>query len=703
MVEGRAPLDFIAPVTALPGVGAKRAEILGRLGIASVEDLLRHYPVRYEDRRKPVSSSKLKDGEPALARVRVLRIIRAPAYVRGGAGGGRAGRIPMKVVCSDESGELTLLFFNARWLSGAFTEGAEYWVYGTPRRDLAGVSMAHPDFEPASAGEGADDAQGSAAGPGIVPVYPLTAGVSQRNIRSLVRAALHAAEQAPENLPKELTEERRLAPLSYALWHIHFPEDEHALNAARYRLVYEEFFMLQARLLYRRSVTGAGAEGKRTCAAAFSADDAAGLFPYELTKAQQRSIEEIRSDMAGSTQMNRLLQGDVGSGKTAVAAASAMFAAKSGFQSVIMAPTEILAAQHYEEFSRIFGETGIRIALLTSGLTPRQKNEVKEGLRNGETDIAIGTHALLEPDVAFIRLGLVVTDEQHRFGVQQRLTLREKGGAPDTLVMTATPIPRTLALMLYADLEVSVLDEMPPGRKAVSTRFVDPDRRAAVYDFAEREMAEGRQVYVVAPKIGDDEEAEAEKQGDSEFDTMLSTALGLAEELALRFPHRRVEALHGRMKSGEKEDIMRAFSAGEIDMLVSTVVIEVGVNVPNATMMIVENAERFGLAQLHQLRGRVGRGAAKSYCVLISDSKSGLAVKRCETLAKENDGFRIAELDLTLRGPGDIFGVRQHGLPEFKIADPAKHMEILKKANHDAQRYAAQIGGALIESDCGGF
>jgi len=663
------------PVTALSGVGPKRAETLGKLGIKTVEDLLRHYPMRYEDRRKPVPVGALVNGEAALVRVTVRRIIRAPMA----SGASRLSRIPMKVICGDESGEMTLLFFNARWMSGVFNEGIEYWVYGTPRRDLAGVSMAHPETEPVP--------EDAARGVGIVPVYPLTAGISQKYLRGLVRAAIPRAAAAEEIIPDEILNERRLAPVSFALTNIHFPEDEHALSAARLRLIYEEMFLFQVQVFYAKWNRGDGPIGDGSSveepspigpSPIGSVEDAEKLFPYALTNAQRRAITEIRSDMTGKGPMRRLLQGDVGSGKTAVAEAAAYFAAESGFQTAVMAPTEILAAQHFEEFNKRFKDKGIRVALLTSGLSAAQKRETKEGLQSGEIQIAIGTHALIEPDVVFSNLGLVVTDEQHRFGVRQRLRLREKGEAPDTLVMTATPIPRTQALMIYADLDVSVLDEMPPGRKPVTTRYINSEKRNDAYGFADKLMEKGGQIYVVAPSIGSD---------------TLASALELTEELTARFPRRRVAMLHGRMKGEEKEDIMSSFVAGGTDMLVSTVVIEVGVNVPNATMMIIENAERFGLAGLHQLRGRVGRGAEKSYCVLISDSDNELAVRRCETIARETDGFKIADLDLELRGPGDLFGVRQHGLADFRLADPAKHMDILKLANSDAQ--------ALISDDPG--
>ena len=678
------------PVTVLRGVGLKREETLSKLGIKTIEDLLRHYPLRYEDRRRPVPVNELKDGESALVRVQVLRVIKGPGFTRGG-----LKRIPMKVFCCDDSAKLTLLYFNSRWFENAFQSGQEYWIYGTPRRDLSGVTMAHPDFDlilPDEAGE--------TEGKGIVPIYPLTAGITQKYMRSLIRSALPFAENMKENLPDRLIKKRKLAPVGFALKNIHYPDDEHTLNAARYRLVYEELFLLQYRLLCARARKDLpGKSGETINKAGITTGDALKILPFKPTAAQERVIEEINADMSSDLQMRRLLQGDVGSGKTAAAAAAAFIAAKNGFQTAIMAPTEILAAQHYREFTRILEGTGIRLGLLTSGLSAAEKRGIKDGIENGEIEIVIGTHALIEPDIAFSQLGLVVTDEQHRFGVRQRLALKEKGSSPDTLVMTATPIPRTLAMMLYADLDVSVLDEMPPGKQKVVTRFINSSKRDAAYGFAEKEMDSGRQVYVVAPMIGDEAEegyAETVSEAESE-ETPLASAVALTEELSALFPGRNVTMLHGRMKSEQKEDTMRAFAAGDIDMLVSTVVIEVGVNVPNASVMIIENAERFGMAGLHQLRGRVGRGSAKSYCVLISDSKSELAMKRLETLSREHDGFKIAELDLSLRGPGDLFGVRQHGLPELKIADPARHMDILMKANADAKELVKDAG------DCGGI
>ena len=681
MNDSKRLLSLSDSVTELHGVGSKRAETLKKLEIITLEDLLRYYPKRYEDRRRIKPVRTLIDGEAAIIRVFVKRVDQAPVYTRG-----RTSRAPMKVHCYDESGELTLLFWNTRWMAGAFKVGEEYWVYGTAKRDLVSLSMAHPEFDSVT-----DDSYNSEQNIGIVPVYPLTAGLSQKYLRSLIHSALPTAQEALETLPEYLLLERKLAPLPYALKNIHFPEDEHALNAARYRLIYEELYLLQYRLLEARSRRGEDRPeiGEITCDPDIKAKDVCSVFPFEPTNAQQRVVEEIRSDMSKAIPMRRLLQGDVGSGKTAVAAAGALFAARSGFQSAIMAPTEILAIQHYKDFEGFLADTGIKVGLLTSGLSQSQKRDVKEGIKTGDIKIAIGTHALIEPDIVFSRLGLVVTDEQHRFGVKQRLALNEKANAPDTLVMTATPIPRTLAMMLYADLDVSILDEMPPGRQKVATRFVNSSKRIATYAFAEKEMSAGRQVYVVAPMIEEGEESDsddADTAGLYNGGLSLASTEGLEDELRALFPKRRVASLHGKMKGEQKEKIMQAFVEGEIDLLVSTVVIEVGVNVPNASMMIIENAERFGLAQLHQLRGRVGRGEAKSYCVLISDSTSEIAVKRLETLAKEHDGFHIAELDLELRGPGDLFGVRQHGLPELKIADPAKHMSIMQLANSDVKR-----------------
>jgi ATP-dependent DNA helicase RecG len=753
--------DFLSqPVTALAGVGPKKAVRLKTLRIETVGDLLHHYPRRYEDRRNArriadlfpngsggfgaadaedaaggalgvagsgasdapgrSGSAGATDGESVLVRAHVESVSIPPYSAR------KLTRAPMKVRVGDGSGVMQLIFFNYQYLKNAFETGREYLFYGSVRRESGGLTMVHPDFEPA-------DGKNAASGFGIVPVYGLTAGIVQKYLRGLVRQALdacayaHGADGADsslgvgiggrfgsdgmgtgsadsmEILPESVARQNKLAPAGYALAHIHFPANEQTFRAARYRLVFEELFLLQAGLLRIRKRQARESDG--IVFADFPADVFAAVLPFEMTGAQKRATEEIYADMERPVAMHRLLQGDVGSGKTAVAMAACFKAAGSGYQSVLMAPTEILAAQHHAEFSRVLGKAS-RVGFLAAGLAPKEKSSVKERLKAGEIDILIGTHAVIEQDVAFARLGLVVTDEQHRFGVNQRLRLQEKGAVPDVLVMTATPIPRTLAMILYGDLDVSVLDEMPPGRKPVTTRFVGSEKREPVYDFAEKQMRKGRQVFVVAPQIEEDEfnnnnnnNNETEDRSEAGWgassanrsegaphapSAALRSAEGLAAELGTRFPAFRVGMLHGAMKQAEKDCVMRDFADKTIDMLVCTVVVEVGINVPNATMMIVENAERFGLAQLHQLRGRVGRGAEKSFCVLISDSRSELARKRGETLEATNDGFRIAEIDLELRGPGDLFGVRQHGLPELKIADLAKHLRVVRIVNREA-------------------
>ena len=511
---------------------------------------------------------------------------------------------------------------------------------------------------------------------GILPVYPLTKGISQREMRTWQKSLKRAYSMAEDILSSEAVERNRLCSLSYALENVHFPQEKQKLLEAKYRLIFDELLILQTGLFMARQNVTDGRNG-----IAFSPEADTGRYieslPYPLTGAQQRCVEEIERDLESSTAMNRLVQGDVGCGKTAVAEIAMYKAVKSGYQAVLMAPTEILAAQHFDGISRAFEAHGIRTAFLTGSLKAAQKREVLEQIATGEAQVIIGTHAVIQPDAEFSRLGLVITDEQHRFGVRQRVKLREKGENPNVLVMTATPIPRTLSVILYGDLDVSIIDELPPGRQQTVTRCIKSEKRGECYDFVEQQLKQGRQAYVVTPLIEESETLDAK------------SAEQVAAELKKRFRGYSVELIHGAMSQDEKDRIMESFSRGETDVLVATVVIEVGINVPNATVIVIENSERFGLAQLHQLRGRVGRGSHRSYCFLILDGGSEIAEKRGQIMEASSDGFFIAEEDLKLRGPGEIFGTRQHGLPDLAITDLSKHMKILEQAKEEAKAMLA--------------
>jgi ATP-dependent DNA helicase RecG len=651
----------------LKGVGQKKRAALSAVGVETLADLLYYFPRTWEDRRNRVKVAELREGAPAGFTARVISIRNPMRSFRSGK------RMPLVVMAGDETGALEVVFFSAAYMDRIFTVGAEFYFFGTPVSNRGKLSLVHPEFERAGDNE--------FSGIPIMPVYSLKAGISQTDMRRWHRDALAAAAVIADFLPESVRNEQKLCDLGYALTNIHFPADRHALSAARYRLIFEELFLLAAALRLLRESNSDGVSG-----IAFSAeagiDDFAGLLSFAMTGAQRRSAGEIYADMESPRRMNRLVQGDVGSGKTAVAMAAVFKAASDGYQSVMMAPTEILATQHYGEFRSVFGADSagpLNIRLLTASVRAAQRAEILAELAAGAVDVLIGTHALLQPDVAFAKLGLVITDEQHRFGVNQRIGLSEKGeAAPDILVMTATPIPRTLAFVLYGDLDVSIIDEMPPGRKPVVTKSVGSHARDEVYDFVAGQITRGHQAYVVCPLIEDNAE--------SEVMANVRSAESVHEELARKFARRRTALLHGSMKQAEKDSIMNSFSAGEIDVLVSTVVIEVGINVPNATVMVVENSERFGLAQLHQLRGRVGRGADKSYCVLVTDSASEDAVRRAEIMTTTNDGFVIAEQDLIMRGPGEFFGIRQHGLPELKLSDMSRNASMLETVKRESAR-----------------
>ena len=579
----------------------------------------------------------------------------------------------------DDTGSVTATFFNQSYMKDALRTGETYVVYGRVEGPPGRRQMTNPVCERA------DRARFTGR---ILPIYPLTRGISNNLLAGLtLRCVEEGAGQVEETLPAGLRREHALAAAEFACRNIHFPRDEEALELARRRLIFEELFCLACGMALLR--TG------RTCAEGvpFSTppvEEFLALLPFSLTAAQRRAMEEVAADTASGAPMNRLVQGDVGSGKTMVAAYGAWLAAKNGGQCALMAPTELLAEQHFRSLAPLLGRAGVRVGLLTGSVKGKARKELYAALAAGEVDLVVGTHALLSEGVAFSNLALAITDEQHRFGVAQRAALAAKAGrTPHVLVMSATPIPRTLALIIYGDLEVSVIDELPPGRTPVETYVVGEDKRQRMYRFVRKLVGQGRQAYLVCPAVEEGEESPGEPGGEG-----LKAAVPYAEHLKSEvFPDLRVGLVHGKMKARDKDAAMTAFAAGELDVLVSTTVIEVGVDVPNAALMVVENADRFGLSQLHQLRGRVGRGKHQSYCVLMTSTHSAESRERLRVLAKTADGFRIAEEDLKLRGPGDFFGQRQHGLPQLGIADLAADMRVLKEAQQAAQ--------ALLEADPG--
>ena len=650
-------MDLRESVTSLKGVGPKKAEALKKLGISTMEDLVFFLPRSYEDRRNRVDISDAAEDQNSVVTGEVKLVVN-DRY--------RGGRKQMlRLLVEDGTGSMEVVFFNAKYLQHSFRTGRKYTFFGKVTRNFGKMQMIHPEFSDA---DGMED--------GILPVYPLTKGISQREMRTWQKSLKRAYSMAEDILSSEAVERNRLCSLSYALENVHFPQEKQKLLEAKYRLIFDELLILQTGLFMARQNVTDGRNG-----IAFSPEADTGRYieslPYPLTGAQQRCVEEIERDLESSTAMNRLVQGDVGCGKTAVAEIAMYKAVKSGYQAVLMAPTEILAAQHFDGISRAFEAHGIRTAFLTGSLKAAQKREVLEQIATGEAQVIIGTHAVIQPDVEFSRLGLVITDEQHRFGVRQRVKLREKGENPNVLVMTATPIPRTLSVILYGDLDVSIIDELPPGRQQTVTRCLKSEKRGECYDFVEQQLKQGRQAYVVTPLIEESETLDAK------------SAEQVAAELKKRFRGYSVELIHGAMSQDEKDRIMESFSRGETDVLVATVVIEVGINVPNATVLVIENSERFGLAQMHQLRGRVGRGSHRSYCFLILDGGSEITEKRGQIMEASSDGFFIAEEDLKLRGPGEIFGTRQHGLPDLAITDLSKHMKILEQAKEEAKAMLA--------------
>ena len=654
--------DLGTNVRYIKGIGEARAAALEKLGITTLGDLIAYFPRGYEDRTQVRPIRELTAGESVCVRGMVAADL--TAYRISG------GRTIAKTRVVDDSGSLDLVFFNMEHRRDALHQGDVCVFFGKVEDNLRRKQMINPLFEP----EGRQQVTGR-----IMPIYPLTAGVTQGLMVRAARQGLDACrELLPDVLPDEVRQAHKLCYVNYAYENIHFPASPEALEVARRRLVFEELFLLTCglQLLRQRRRDVAGPACRRMSMEPFYR-----RLPFALTGAQRRAIADAVGDMVSGKPMNRLCQGDVGSGKTMVAAACIWFAVENGWQTALMAPTEILARQHYQGLAPLLARFSIRCALLTGSIRAKERREILAGLADGSIDLCIGTHALLTEDVQYRRLGLVVTDEQHRFGVNQRAALSQKAEDPHMLVLSATPIPRTLALVIYGDLDVSVIDELPPGRQKVDTFAVGESYRQRLNGFIRKQVAEGHQVFIVCPLVGDGDELPDERKAVTAY------AKQLQEQV---FPDLRVAVLHGKMKPREKEKVMAAFAAGESDILVSTTVVEVGVDVPNATCMVVENADRFGLSQLHQLRGRVGRGKAKSYCILLSDSQNEETRARLKVMTQTNDGFRISQEDLRLRGPGDFFGQRQHGLPAMKIADLSCDMRLLDEAQTAARQLMAQ-------------
>ena len=684
-----------SPVKVLAGIGPARAKAYEKLGISTVSDLLYHFPRAYENRGAVKLLSECIHGDKASVIMTVGTVPKKTMI--------RRGMVLLKFTAYDESGVCEITYYNQNYLADKFPLGATFRFYGQVERVGKRYKMNSPAYEMIIEGEEL---------PPLVPVYPLTEGISKNRIAADIETAMSAlAPELEDYLPEEIRKNYKLCTLPFALRTIHNPTDYESVSRAKRRLVFDEFFTFALGMALsgkKRKEFGAPICDNNDISALVSA------FPYELTGDQKKAIEDIKRDMAKDEPMSRILVGDVGCGKTVCAMAAMLIAVQSGKQAVLMAPTEILARQHFSDIAPLFEKLGYKTSLLVGSLTASQKKKVRASLssedENVRPDVVVGTHALISEGVEFYSAGVLVTDEQHRFGVAQRATLSKKGERAHVLVMSATPIPRSLALIMYGDLDLSKINEMPKGRQRVDTFVVDEGYRPRLNAFIEKQVGEGGQVYIVCPAV---EEKEPEESGEVELSAFgvereemppLKAAVQFAEELSGALPSLNIAFLHGKMKGAEKDDIMKRFASGEIDVLVSTTVIEVGVNVPRATLMIVENAERFGLAQLHQLRGRVGRGSRKSYCVLVSDSHGQNARERLGTMKKEYDGFKIAEKDLVLRGPGDFIKgssdpvVRQSGGLRFKLADMSEDSGVLTDA-YEAAKSLLEKSPDLAENE----
>lgn len=643
-------LNLDSNIQFIKGVGEKRAKLFNSLGIFCVDSLIHFYPRKYEDWSASKSLEAVKSGETVSIKATLITPVKEAMI--------RRGLTLFKCKFSDGENVISVTIFNNKYLAKSLRIYEDYYLYGKIEKSLLNFSMNSPKIE---------KAENILA---IQPVYPAKEKLTSRSISKIMKTALDELGEIEETLDDEIMQKYSLISLDKAIKNIHFPNSADDYLPARKRLIFEELLTLQLGLLKLKS-------NKKSETALVIKDDYSSefekLLPFNLTNAQKKTISECLQDMKSKYPCNRLVQGDVGSGKTAVAASLIYSVIKNGYQATMMAPTEILATQHYESLLKILAPAGINIRLLTGSTPAKEKKEIKKALFDGEIDLIIGTHALIQNDVAFKNLALVITDEQHRFGVKQRAQLAEKGEDVHTIVMSATPIPRTLGLILYGDLDISILDELPPGRQEIRTDVVDSRYHKRLYKFIKDAIARGEQCYIVCPAVEENE-------------TNIKSAEELADELANgEFKGYNLGILHGKMKPKDKEAIMKSFASGKVSLLVATTVVEVGVDVPNATIMVIENAERFGLSTLHQLRGRVGRGNKKSYCVLVSDAKGETARERLMTMKKYSDGFKIADTDLKLRGPGDFFGSRQHGLPELKIADMVEDMDTLQNAQECAK------------------
>ena len=654
-------INLDTSVQYLKGVGPKMYELLNKLSIYTVKDLLEYYPRVYEDRTKVTPISDFQKDQNVLFLGTLIKPV-TMVYAK--------KKKILSTVVVDDSGAIAMLtWFNQVYIKDRIKEGGTYLFYGK----VGSVSESRATLDSCSIYDvnDLDKIQG------LYPIYPLTAGITQNYLFKLINNLMDSGIMVNEIFNEEFRRKYRLAEANYALRNIHFPKSYEMVNIARNRIIFEELFLFQLALLNMKQI-----EVEHTNTNTYSDLDESEflkLIPFELTGAQRKVVSQIKKDMSSKTVMNRLVQGDVGSGKTMVAAIAMYLAVKNGYQAALMTPTTILANQHYIELSQYFEKLEINVEIITSSSTKKQKEKIIEKLKSNDIDILIGTHSIIEDNVEFNNLGLVVTDEQHRFGVKQRMKLSAKGNVVDTIVMTATPIPRSLAIILYGDLDLSIIDELPPGRKPVETCVVNDSYNQRVYNFLKKQINEGRQVYVVCPLVEENEDLD------------LNSVEKLYEEYKKEFNGYNVAILHGKMKNKEKDSIMQEFKANKINILISTTVIEVGISVPNATVMVIENSDRFGLAALHQLRGRVGRGSASSYCILKSNNKSAIARQRLDIMRRSNDGFEIAQKDLELRGPGDFFGVRQSGMPEFKLANLLTDTKILESTQEAVK--------TLIEED----